>query len=391
MSIEIDTDSTLRILRELVACDSINPAFHTADGEPGRGEAEIVRRLEAFLAEMGLETHVHDAAPGRPSVVGVLRGSGGGRSLMLNGHVDTVGPGKMESPFSPRLEDGRLYGRGAYDMKGGVAACLGAARALAASGARLAGDLVVALVADEEVASLGTQDIARRYSVDGAVVTEPTELGLCLAHKGFTWVRIRTRGFAYHGSMWQQGVDANLRMGAILGRLAPLVKRLQGQEGHALVGPPSLHAPLLSGGAGPSIYSPECTLQLERRTIPGETPEQVMTEVRDLVAGLDDEIPADDVTVEEVLSREPFEADPDGAVARLVDEAHGRRTGDAPEVTGAPFWTDAAILSSAGADTVLYGPAGTGAHADVEWVDVESVMTCAQVLADVASRYCGEP
>ncbi len=390
MRIEIDNDFTLEVLQDLVACNSVNPAFNDADGESGRGEAEIVRRLEGVLTDMGLETHVHDAAPGRPSVVGILRGRGGGRSLMLNGHVDTVGPGKMESPFTPRLEDGRLYGRGAYDMKGGVAACLGAARALA-DGDRLAGDLVVALVSDEEVASLGTQDVAHRYSVDGAVVTEPTELGLCLAHKGFTWVKVRTRGFAYHGSMWQQGVDANLRMGAVLARLAPMVKQLQSQEGHALVGPPSLHAPLLSGGEGPSIYSPECTLQLERRTIPGETPEQVMAEVRDLVAGLDDEIPADDVTVEEVLSRLPFEAVPDSAVARLVGEAHGQRAGGPPEVVGAPFWTDAAILSAAGADTVLYGPAGTGAHADVEWVDVESVMTCAQVLADVASRYCGEP
>lgn len=389
MNIPVDQKWTQNLLEQIVACDSVNPAFPGANDKPGRGEAAIVQLLAGLLEEAGLETHIHESAPGRPSVVGVLRGHGGGRSLMLNGHIDTVGPGDMKSPFTPRVEQGRLYGRGAYDMKGGVAACVGAARALVQARASLAGDLVVALVGDEEDASLGTRDIVKRYPVDGAIVTEPTELRLGLAHKGFTWVKVRTRGVAYHGSMWEKGVDANLRMGKILARLAVLEERLRQRDPHPLLGPPSLHAALLSGGVGPSVYSPECSLQIERRTLPGETAEQVVAEIQHLVEQLHGEIPATDITVEQGLERVPFEADADSLMSRLVGESHARRAGSPVEVAGVPYWADAAFLRAAGADTVLYGPGGEGAHADVEWVDLESVFTCAQVIAEVALDYSG--
>jgi acetylornithine deacetylase len=388
MSLDIDSDYNRRVLADLVRCNSVNPAFLDTDGQPGRGERSIADLVAQTLAELNLDVQLHEAVNGRSSVVGVLKGVGGGRSLMLNAHLDTVGPGNMVQPFEPRVEDGRLYGRGAYDMKGAVAACIGAVAALIRSGQRLKGDLVVALVADEEDASLGTIDVLSRYSVDGAIVTEPTELRLCLAHKGFTWLKITTRGFACHGSDFDRGVDANMRMGKILSQLSELETCLRDRTPHPLVGPPSIHAPLIHGGVGPSVYSPECVLDLERRTIPGETEATVVSEVETVVRSPRVGLPEDAAIVEPVLSRVPFEAAADSTVARHLTACVTADRGESPEVIGVPFWTDAALIRASGADTVVFGPAGDGAHQDVEWVDLDSVDHCARALAGTALGYC---
>jgi acetylornithine deacetylase len=218
-----DRDYALATLQGLVRINSINPSLVPG----GAGEAEIAAYIAESLRGVGADVALHAPEPGRTSVVGVLRGTGGGRALMLNAHVDTVGVAGMDEPFSGALRGGRVYGRGAYDMKGSLAACLTALKALADSGARLRGDVLVAAVADEEYASLGTADLIDRYQVDGAVVTEPTELDLCLAHKGFVWVEVETRGRAAHGSRFDLGVDANLRMGRYLARLEGLERELR--------------------------------------------------------------------------------------------------------------------------------------------------------------------
>src|SRR5688572_15763686 len=177
----VDRPYLIESLSELVSIDSVNPSLVPG----GAGEVRVADRVADRMRALGMEVELREAAPGRPSVVGCLPGAGGGRSLMLNGHIDTVGVEGMEHPFEPRIEAGRLYGRGAYDMKGAVAASLAAVHALAESGARLTGDLVIAAVADEEDASLGTRDVLTRWRTDGAIVVEPTELELCTAHKGF--------------------------------------------------------------------------------------------------------------------------------------------------------------------------------------------------------------
>ncbi|MGH7506744.1 MAG: M20/M25/M40 family metallo-hydrolase, partial [Longimicrobiales bacterium] len=211
----IDREYTTAVLRDLVRIDSVNPAL-----VPGAaGEAEIAGYVAEALNALDCEVVVHEHAPGRVSVVGTLPGAGGGRSLMLNAHCDTVGVEDMDDPFSGDIRDGRLYGRGAYDMKGSLAGCLGAVKALREQDVTLAGDLLIAAVADEEHASIGTREIARLYPVDGAVVTEPTSLRICLAHKGFVWLEVETQGRAAHGSRPDLGLDANVRMGRVLARL----------------------------------------------------------------------------------------------------------------------------------------------------------------------------
>lgn len=348
--------------------DSVNPDLVPG----GAGEAEIAAFVAEWLHEAGLEVEVEEAAPGRPSVVGIARGRGGGRSLMLNAHLDTVGLEGMDRPLDPQIRDGRLYGRGAYDMKGSLAACMLAGAAAVGEG--LSGDVIVTAVADEEYASVGTQAVLRRHTADAAIVTEPTQLRACVAHKGFVWAELETKGRAAHGSRPAEGVDAITRMAPVLGRLAGLQRTLDEGEAHPLVGRPSVHASLIEGGQELSSYPARCVLSIERRTVPGETPEDVQGECAALAG--------DDAQLRMGLVREPFEVAQDAAVVRAIQSATGAGLyGDTP-------WMDSALTQAAGIPTVVFGPSGAGAHAAEEWVDIASVEACATALISVARDLC---
>jgi acetylornithine deacetylase len=382
---KIDRDYTRETLVRLVRINSINPTL--APGAPG--EREIAAFIAESLAAAGLAVELHEPEAGRTSVLGRLAGSGGGRSLMLNGHCDTVDVQGMAEPFSGAIAEGRVYGRGAFDMKGSLAACMAAAKALADHGTRLRGDVLVAAVADEEYGSLGTRDLLRRVRVDGAIVTEPTALQVCLAHKGYLWIRVEVEGRAAHGSRFELGIDANMKMGRFLAELSGLERDLRARPPHPLVGPPSLHAALLSGGTGLSTYAPSCTLQIERRTVPGETEAQAVAEIQavaDRVAAQDPDFRA---TAECFFARDPFEAAPTSTMVRALEGAAGKVLGRPPDRIGDTPWMDAALLQAAGADTVVFGAAGAGAHSDCEWVDLESVYRLAEILAEAAAEYCG--
>ena len=372
-------------LTELVQTKSINPAF--SDGEPS-DEREIATRLGGIMRALGMETTEYEAAPGRVSVVGRLRGTGGGRSLMLYGHIDTVGVAAMPEPFSATVRDGKLYGRGSYDMKGGVTACLAAVKALRDADTTLRGDVLIACVADEEVASIGMAEVLRHVRADAAVVTEATELRVCLAHRGFSWVEVETLGIAAHGSRYDIGVDANMRMGRFLARLDTLEKQLRARPPHALVGPPSLHAAVLKGGTGTSTYADHCRLEIERRTVPGETEDQVLAELRAITDALASEDATFRANVRPMLTRGSFEVRRDAPIVNAVLGAATRVLGATPEVVGQPYWMDAALLSAVGIDTVVIGPTGAGAHALEEWVELKSVAQLTDILAAAAKEFC---
>ena len=383
--LSVDRDYLLGVLADLVRINSINPMLVPG----GAGEAEIGGYVADSLARMGLEVRKIEPEPGRPSVVAVLHGSRPGRSLMLNAHFDTVGIEGMAEPFSAAIRDGKLYGRGAYDMKGSLAACLTAAKALAESGTLQAGSLVVAAVADEEYGSLGTAAAIREMTADAAIVTEPTALNVCLAHKGYLWIDVDTAGRAAHGSKFQQGIDANMRMGRFLAELDQLERDLRARPPHPLVGPPSLHAAMIAGGTGLSTYAASCKLQIERRTVPGETEAQAVGEIREIV----DRLTAADATFRAKtrcwFAREPFEVAPDAHIVQVVDGAVEQVLGRKAAHVGDTPWMDAALLSAAGTETVVIGPAGAGAHAAEEWVDIESVVQLAEILVRAAEEYCG--
>ena len=349
---------------QLVAIDSVNPGL-VPDGP---GEREVAEFVADWCADRGLDVEI--VGDDRPSVIATRRGSGGGRSLLLNGHLDTVGVAGMEAPFEPRVESGRLYGRGAYDMKGAVAAILLAA----AQATGLRGDVIVTAVADEELASTGTETALAHVRADAAIVVEPTDLRLAIAHRGFVGFELETAGVAAHGSRPDLGVDAIVKMGPVLVALEELDRRLQSGARHALVGPASLHASLIEGGQEFSSYPARCLLTGERRTIPGETVAQVERELREI---------AGDAALRIGVSRDPFETPGDHPFVGLVGRAAG-----GVEHAGVPFWTDAALIASTGIPAVVYGPAGEGAHAAVEWVDLASLRRVRDVVLATAAEWC---
>lgn len=375
-------DWALALLHDLVAIDSVNPSL-----VPGaRGEAEIARRVAAACIDCGLTVEVTEVARGRPNVVGVLEGRASGPTLMFCGHLDTVGVAGMTRPFEPVTRDGRLYGRGAQDMKGGVAAMIGAARAVAETGGLARGRLIVAAVIDEEHASLGAEALVARWRADAAVVTEPTDLDIAIAHKGFQWVEVETRGRAAHGSRPRDGRDAILRMGRVLSRLEALDRRLQAQPPHALLGTASLHASIVTGGRELSSYPDQCTLQLERRTLPGEAAGSALREVQEILESARREDPEFEGEARDLFGREGYEIASSHPLPGVLERA-AASVGGAPKRVGMTFWSDAAILGGAGIPTVLYGPGGAGLHSTEEYVRLQDVTQCRDVLAALVREY----
>ena len=383
-TVTIDQPFLVETARRLVQINSVNPTLV----EGGAGEAEIAAYVTQVLEEIGLEARLFEPQPGRASVVGRLPGQGDGRSLMLNAHYDTVGVAAMADPFSGAVRDGRLYGRGAYDMKGSLAAQLAAAKALVDADVSLAGDLLIAAVADEEYASIGTADLLEHLQSDGAIVTEPTGLRVCLAHKGFIWLEVETFGRAAHGSRFDQGIDANMRMGRFLAALEELEQTLRARPPHPLVGPPSLHAATLHGGTELSMYAAHCRLGVERRTVPGETAAQVEAEIREIIERLAAADVTFQATMNTLLVRNPFEVPADALIVRAVDEAAAATLGERRPHVGDTPWMDSALLAAAGVETVVVGPSGGGAHAAEEWVEIDSLVALAEILARAALSYC---
>jgi len=371
-----------QLVCELVAIESVNPDLV----ESGSGEGNIADFVAKWLKGVGLSVEMVEPVPGRKSVVGVLPGSGGGSSLMLNAHMDTVGAGGMSDAFTPVVKEARVYGRGAYDMKGSLAAIMIAARE--AKKLQLKGDLLIAAVADEEVASIGTAAVLQRREADAAIVTEPTELRLCLAHKGFAWLEVETVGVAAHGSRPDIGVDAVARMGRLLTGVVELDNRLRGGRGHPLLGTGSVHASSITGGQEWSTYPARCIARLERRTIPGEDGGSALKEIEQLIAGARREDPHLNASARLVLERAPSQLGADSFVTEAVERAATESLGRKPEVIGVSYWMDMALFNAARIPTVAFGPAGEGAHADVEWVDLTSLETCVQVYLRAAELIC---
>jgi acetylornithine deacetylase len=385
---EIDPQRTIDLLIRLVQIDSVNPCLVP----DGKGEAEIASFVSKVLQDAGIESSLQDALPGRPNVVARLAGSEEGKSLLLNAHLDTVSVEGMKDPFSARISDGRLFGRGAWDTKGGLAAGLSCLLALAHPGVSMKGDVVLLAAADEEHASHGTQSYLEDADADGCIILEPTGLDLWVAHGGFAWVEIETEGVAAHGSLPDKGVDAITKMGHVLHEIDRLRRRLRlaktfepplGGERMS----PSLHASTIEGGREWSSYPDRCLLRLERRMIPGEGQQEVQKELDDLLSGLSAKDPQLQASWRFSMVRPPWQGK-EGPLFAALETAYRAELGVPPGRAAGLMWTDAALTQQAGIPSIIFGPSGEGKHATVEYVELDSVVTCARVLLATVLRFC---
>jgi acetylornithine deacetylase len=368
---------------DLVRIDSSNPTL----APDGAGETKIADYCTAWLSARGFTASWLESRPARPSVVATGSGTGGGRSIMLNGHLDTVSLTSYDGdPLDPIIENGRLHGRGSYDMKAGIAALMIAAARVHRHPHR--GDIVLALVADEEDASTGTEEVLAHTRADAAIVAEPTGLDLITCHKGFVWADVTLTGVAAHGSRPDLGIDAIVKAGAFLTGLDRLATDLGTRPGHPVLGAGSVHAGLVSGGQETSSYPDRCRISVERRTVPGECTATLVTELRAILDPIVAGQPDLDYTIAPGLERKPLDGDPTQGVTPALATAVAAVAGRPARHRGEAFWTDAALLSDAGIPAVLFGVDGGGAHAAAEWVDLDSLYVATSVLERAVFAWC---
>lgn len=374
---------TAPLIEDLVRIDSVNPALDPTGG----GEAEIADFVAGWARAHGLEVRTLDAVAARPSVIVRAPGGGGGRTLMLNAHLDTVGVAGMRAPFEPDVRDGRMYGRGTMDMKGSLAACL---LAVADATSRdLRGDVVLAAVADEEHGSIGSEAAVAEVPADGAIVTEPTDLDIHVAHRGFSVFEVELEGKASHTSKPEQGTNALTHLGRLLAAIERHDDALRAAAPHPLLAHGSLQAVLASGGRELFTTPARASATIERRTLPGESADAVRYEVEELLARLGQDDPTFSADVRTLVAREPFEAPDGSAIEASLTSALRAVRGAEPRRLGAPYWTDAALVQAAGIPTVLFGPVGGGIHEPGEWLDVASVDVVRRVLNAAIDDFCG--
>lgn len=384
---QIDEQEAGRLVAALISVDSVNPSLVPG----GAGEQGVACCIQDYLRSVGIEAWLDEVAPGRPNVIGLVPAQASASAvhgLMLNGHLDTVGmsePGQLHA----RSENGRVYGLGAMDMKGGLVMELLALAAVKRAGVPLRRSVLFTGVVDEEHASLGTEDVVRRYRADAAILTEPTGLRICVAHKGFAWATVETLGRAAHGSNYVKGIDAITKMGKVLAELDHLSSQYLSEEGHPLVGHRSVHASLIQGGKELSTYPDHCRLQVERRTLPGEDPATFLGELQDACTRLASADPNFKARATLDFTRQGYEIDRHEPIVASLGEAYRLVTGESPEYYGNSGWKDSALLGAAGIPTVIFGPDGDLGHAAGEYVCLNTIIRGARVLAETIIRTCG--
>jgi acetylornithine deacetylase len=372
---------------EMIRVPSINPDL-VPDG--GGGEDALAEVIAARLRRTpGIDVELQPTSDGRPNVI-ASAGTGRGRTLLLNGHIDTVGVEGMSDPFSPRVEGNKLHGRGSYDMKAAMAGATVLLEHVARAG-DFPGRVVVTYVVDEEYASIGTEAVVReiaRWEPDAAIVLENSDLDICVAHKGFAWIEIVTQGVAAHGSRYWLGVDAIAMMGYVQVELDKLGAQLLERHPHKYLGPPSLHMGLIRGGQEISSYPASCHLQVERRTVPGETVALIEAEIDEILERLQQHDPDFSAMSTTGIVRNPFEVGEDEEIVQTLRREIAAVRGDEPAFIGKAGWADSALLAEAGIPTTYFGPGGFGAHGAEEWVDIDSLEAFTHILGRTALAFC---
>ncbi|KAM5470811.1 hypothetical protein MauCBS54593_003855 [Microsporum audouinii] len=389
---DVSSDDCVELTQTLTQINSSNPSESNPSGV---GEGEISDYIISWLEHRDLEAHRLEGTPGRPSVIGILRGTGGGRSLMMNGHTDTVTLDSYSSGLNPLSGElavssngrKRVVGRGTLDMKAGIAASMTALAHAKTSSPPPRGDVILAAVADEEYSSIGTKELLKAgWRADAAIVVEPTLETIAHAHKGMTWLEIEILGVAAHGSRPDDGVDAILLSGYFLTALKEYESTLPEDSD---LGRASLHASLIRGGIEPNSYPASCKLTVEFRTIPVQTKESIVADVSGILAKIKKRVVGFKYRPPQVLAHKaPFEIAKDHPFSRCVYDATGKVYGEPCPFQALDPWTDAALLHDAGIPSIVFGQSGAGLHSEYEWVDVESIRRTEGVITAVIQDFC---
>jgi len=375
------------LLADMVRVESVTP-WLIPDGS---GERTIAGWIAAWLADLPVEVSLDEIEPGRINTVATLRGAGGGRSLIVNAHADTVGFANWaDRALEPAIDGDRMVGIGCADDKAGCAAALLALRALATDGPRLAGDLIVACVADEEGASIGTQDLVKRYRADASIVIEPDRLPRGIVeHQGFGWIDVIVHGRASHGSNPEGGIDAIVHLAEVIRRLDRLDREVFRANPDPLNGLTVFHTGTVHGGTDYATYPSRAVLGIEIGTQPGEHLSNRVAEIEAIFRECAEVFPDFRGEVDVKLEREPFKAEGHEELWAAMDAATRDEISQPLEPVGLNAWADAALMQAAGIPTVMFGPLGGNYHAPDEWVSIPEVARTARIVVGAAQRFCG--
>lgn len=382
----ITPDQAIELLTRLVEIESVTPWLIPT----GSGEAAVARYIADWLADTGAEIEIVEVEPGRPNVLARLRGTGGGPTLCLNAHSDTVGfAGWPDEALVPRIDGDIMYGLGAADDKSGVAAAMLTLRTLAESGTSLRGDLLIACVADEEGISIGSEHLAAHNDgIDACIVLEPQpNEELIVEHQGFGWIDVICHGVAAHGCVPDQGVDAIVHLAEVITRMHAHDRRAFEPEPHPMSGRTVFHTGTLTGGTDYATYPNYAKVGIEIGTQPGEHLSDRVAEIEGMFADVARTERGFKGEVIVQLDREPFVATGHEALQEIVVGAMTEVLGVPPAITGMNGWTDAALMQAAGIPTLLMGSLGGNYHAAGEWTSISGLVKLCDTLVGVATRY----
>jgi acetylornithine deacetylase len=371
----------ISLLSRLVGINSVNSTLSN-----GPGEGELAELILEYLHKLNINAEMQTIAPGRANVVAVLQGSSRKESLLLNSHIDTVGVEGMDRPFTLRQEGDRLYGRGAYDMKGSAAIMLLLAEYFVKHPPPV--DILLTFVADEEDLSAGMDFLVSHWLKDisphpsGAIFLEPTEEEIGVSHKGFNWYELEVTGKAAHGSRPEQGIDAIMPLRSVLDELSKIQAELLKHEPDPLLGHASVHSSTIEGGTELSVIPGRSRLKWERRTLPGESHQDLNQELKRIANAAENHPGSHGVKARELFVRLPHKVPDDARILKHLQTASPQS-----KIVGLSFWADSALGAQAGLSSVLFGPIGHGAHAVDEWVSLKSLVRVYGVLKRLIASY----
>lgn len=361
-------------------------------------ETKVAEYIYQYFLNEGIEAQLVEVKDGRPNVIAKIEGSGNGPALMLTGHMDTVPAYDMDiEPFKGEIKDGKLYGRGAVDMKGPLAAMILSLVAIKRSDITLKGDLIFAGVIEEEYKSFGTEYLVKNGpGADAAIVGEPSQLKIAAGHRGLEWLEITVKGKAAHGGTADKGINAISKTAKLINKIESDLIPKFAERTHDLIGPPTLNFGVIKGGTQPSSVADKCILQIDRRWTPLETLSQVFVELDDIIKEIQKEDKDFKATVERIpsnmatMDHAPMEIDLDHPLVNGLEKTTKEILGNKAEIVAFPGWTDASLLSNfAKIDTVVFGPGDIScAHSEVEYIDLKDAYRGFLIYSLIARNYC---